>query len=482
MDRVGPWDESAPSSQDWEFHIRAILSGVPYRTFGPAQNLPPADCYWRIPEPTRHSIGMSSITADHAKAHPRLIDKMRAAVEAAGAMNDCRRALFSNLYWQSIDRVARKVGRRDARAAWAKLRGSGLYSPREWLQGYAFLLASRLPGRAESAERWLRRRWPAGRFGITSPTYLKAPADPSRPPEVSVMMPARDAERYLRGAIDSILVQSQRDFELVIVDDGSTDRTRAIARDAASRDCRVRVVDGPGTGQGPAGARNAGLRACRGEFVALMDADDLCHPERLQRQVEFLRNHPDVVAAGTQVTLVDPYGVTIGEPTHATTHDEIDDQMLRQGIGWAIVNPSAMLRRSAVEQVGGYREQWCVTEDLDLFLRLAEVGHLANLPDRLVSYRQHLSSVSHAKAERQKVDKRRVIEEAYRRRGLAVPEGLAMHDKPPTPPAQQRRQWGWLALKQRVPVAARRHALSALAREPLNLTGWRLMYCAIRGR
>ena len=196
-------------------------------------------------------------------------------------------------------------------------------------------------------------------------------------PAVSVVMPVYNAQRYLAEAVDSILAQTWRDFEFVIVDDGSTDRSPKLLERYAVRDSRIKLIRRPNTGI--VGALNDGLAAASGELVARMDADDVALPERFEKQVAYLAEHPEVVALGSRVTGVDPYGCVLFHSEHKLAHEEIDAGLLR-GVGWAIVHPAAMLRREAVAKVGGYRKEFQWVEDLDLFLRLGEAGRLANLP------------------------------------------------------------------------------------------------------
>jgi glycosyltransferase involved in cell wall biosynthesis len=200
-------------------------------------------------------------------------------------------------------------------------------------------------------------------------------------PTVSILLPFYNARRYLAGAARSMLVQTFEDFELLLMDDGSSDGSKAIADELAAKDRRVRVISGPNKGRSR--TLNEGIALAQGEFIARMDADDLSLPTRLQRQVEYLREHPECVCVGTRVTLIDPYDSPLSTPEHKLTHDEIDAELLR-GIGWAIVHPAATMRTDAVRRVGGYRAQFNDSEDLDLFLRLGEVGRLANLPEPLV--------------------------------------------------------------------------------------------------
>src|SRR5205814_9014718 len=119
----------------------------------------------------------------------------------------------------------------------------------------------------------------------------------------------------------------------------------------------------------------------------------ISEPQRFEKQVTYMCEHPDVVALGSRVVLIDPYGSRVEKPWHKISHQEIEAELLN-GVGWAMVHPTVMMRRDALMKVGGYREDLMVSEDLDLFLRLAEVGRLENLPDVLLQYRQHLQSVN----------------------------------------------------------------------------------------
>src|ERR1700761_204383 len=128
-------------------------------------------------------------------------------------------------------------------------------------------------------------------------------------PLVSVLMPVFNAQRYVAAAVNSILDQTLGDFELIIVDDGSTDQSTAILRRLAGRDGRIRLISRPNTGY--VVALNEALDAARGEFLARMDADDVSLPQRFEKQVQFLQENPDFVLVGTHVTTMDADGAMI---------------------------------------------------------------------------------------------------------------------------------------------------------------------------
>jgi glycosyltransferase involved in cell wall biosynthesis len=236
-------------------------------------------------------------------------------------------------------------------------------------------------------------------------------------PEISVVMPVRNALDYVHAAIDSILAQTFRDFEFIIVDD-STDATSEVLREYARRDPRIRVIPTPSTGV--PNSLNAGIAIAAGTWIARMDADDIALPQRFERQMAFLAEHPDCDAAGALVVCIDADGSPIYEIKKPCTHAEIDALHL-QGCGGAIVHPTAIMRRSTVQAIGGYNEQYRAAEDIDFFLRFAEHGRLANQPEVLLYYRLHASSSTFTRNLATQEYSQRAIHEAYERRGLGQP-------------------------------------------------------------
>jgi glycosyltransferase involved in cell wall biosynthesis len=320
---------------------------------------------------------------------------------------------------------------------------------------------------------------PAASPAVSSTTSAPVAPSSTAVPEVAVLMTAYNAERYIAAAVQSVLDQTFAEFELVVVDDGSTDGTLRLLQDFARRDPRVRIISRPNTGL--TGALNDGLATIRSPLVARMDADDLCLPNRLELQVRYMREHPECVLLGCQTELIDPHGLHIGYAHWATDHETIDAELLR-GIGGTVPHPGAIMRRDAVVAVGAYRDQYNNSEDLDLWLRLAERGRVANLPDVLLRYRRHYDSVCHNKFENQRRIKRSIVSEAYQRRGLTMPADWKLEVWQPKDRLEQILQWGWIALNRGHRSGARRHAWDALRYAPLSKESWRLMYCALRGR
>lgn len=208
------------------------------------------------------------------------------------------------------------------------------------------------------------------------------------PPLVSILLPVRNEERLLPAALASLARQTLTDWELVAVNDGSTDATGAILDNAAGNDPRVRVLHRP-----PAGlvaSLNAGLEACRAPLVARMDGDDLCHPLRLQLQTTFLDKHPAITLLACRVRHVPRQTLSDGMRAYETWQNRLlehDDIMRDLYVESPFTHPSVMFRRDAVRALGGYRDRgW--PEDYDLWLRMARSGsRFARLPETLFFWR-----------------------------------------------------------------------------------------------
>lgn len=298
-------------------------------------------------------------------------------------------------------------------------------------------------------------------------------------PAITVLTPVYNNARYMVLGIESILKQTYSNFEYVLVDDGSTDDSLEILRRFERKDPRIRILDRPNTGY--IGALNDGLALARAPIIARMDADDVAMPDRFEKQLQYLEKHPECVAVGGRVLLIDSDGDPIREMCAEQTHEEIDAAHLA-GRGGTIVHPAMMTRREALRAIGGYRSDFPWAEDLDLLLRLAEVGRLANLPDLVLHYRQHLDSIGYRRAELQQASVAAAVRAAYERRGLAVPDALSRQAVFRQSEADAHRKWAWWALEGRNLRTARKHAAFALRKQPLSLESWRAMYCAWRGR
>jgi len=284
-------------------------------------------------------------------------------------------------------------------------------------------------------------------------------------------MSACDAEAYVATAARSVLRQTLPALELIAVDDGSTDPTPAILRRLAAGDERLHLVERRRNDDPLAAALNAGLRRARAPLVARMDADDVCHPERLARQVAFLDAHPQVVALGAGVLIIDPDGAPLRKSRPALRHDDIEEQLLN-GHGNALRHPTALMRRAALETVGGYSEARPTSEDVHLFLRLAEEGRLANVPEALLAYRVHARSVNHTRFAQQNRDIPAIVREALCRRGVSGEERTAPSPAPRrahADPTYRRLLWCRQALRAGYLATAAKHVRRAVRRNPACL-------------
>jgi len=211
-------------------------------------------------------------------------------------------------------------------------------------------------------------------------------------PAISVIMSVYNGERFLTDAIESILSQSYADFEFLIVDDGSRDSSPQIITEFAASDSRIRPI--LRENRGLIASLNEMLSLARAPIVARMDADDFSKPERLGLQMAFLDENPDYGVVGAWCDEFDEHDRSIvgWGADQPITHDailtaiEIGDQL--------VCHPTAMYRRDIVRSVGGYHAAFRHCEDYDLWLRLANVTSLGNIPQRLIRYRRHSGQVT----------------------------------------------------------------------------------------
>ncbi|HJT67137.1 MAG TPA: glycosyltransferase family A protein [Pyrinomonadaceae bacterium] len=209
--------------------------------------------------------------------------------------------------------------------------------------------------------------------------------NPSANPLISVVMPVYNALPFLDDSISSILSQTFRDFEFVILDDGSTDDSLAHLREWAARDQRIRLYEGAKR-LGLSGSSNAVVAHARAAIVARMDADDVAHPDRLRRQWEVIQDNPDVVVVGTLCNGIDARGREV-RPRDRW-------RLVRRSGYIPFPHGSAMFRRETFNRIGGYDETAAGGEDQDLFSRMAAQGRVVTLPDVLYSYRYHANNAT----------------------------------------------------------------------------------------
>lgn len=209
-------------------------------------------------------------------------------------------------------------------------------------------------------------------------------------PIVSVVMVIRNVERYLAEAIESILNQTFSDFEFIIVDFGSTDRSKEIAAGFAVRDERVKLSEIP-----PCSYIEAKIAACSlptGRYIAIQDADDVSLSRRLETEVSFLQSHPRVGLLGGAVQWIDSQGNCLPSADDYPTEDrEIRAELRTRNVFW---HPTVLILREAFDCVGGYRKIFIQSDDYDLWLRISERYQCANLSQKVLNYRIHPQQLS----------------------------------------------------------------------------------------
>lgn len=219
-------------------------------------------------------------------------------------------------------------------------------------------------------------------------------------PKVSVLMAVYNGEKYLKESIESILNQTFNDLELIIVDDCSTDETTNILHQYAAQDQRLKFIRNE-INIGPYASANQGLKLARGEYIARQDSDDISLLNRLEKQVHFLDNHPDVVLVSSLIELTDAAGNPIKVIPDVFEPDLIDWYLLFEHYPGG--HSQFMFRRVPFMEMGGYTETYRYGQDYVLCCRLAEVGKLAILPEVLLKLRLHDESISAVKRAEQAV-------------------------------------------------------------------------------
>ncbi len=235
-------------------------------------------------------------------------------------------------------------------------------------------------------------------------------------PKISVVMPASNAEPWLAEAIESILGQTLPEFELIVVDDGSTDRSADIISALSQRDDRIHALRHPQR-QGLVSALNTALAVARAPLLARLDADDIALPERLSRQAECFAEQSTLVLLGSWAERIDEQGHRIGAVRPETKPERLR-QILQQSNPF--VHSSIMMRTDLLRRLGGYRHPFLGAEDFDLWLRMSEHGVIANLPETLVRYRVHGGNVSRRLGVRQCFSARLARAAAVARRSSAA--------------------------------------------------------------
>jgi glycosyltransferase involved in cell wall biosynthesis len=236
-------------------------------------------------------------------------------------------------------------------------------------------------------------------------------------PVISVIMPVRNGREWLREAIESIFAQTFGDFEFLIVDDGSDHETAAALDAYAGRDRRIRLIRQ--TPQGIVAALNRAVDAACSPYLARLDADDRARPERLARQLAYMQANRHIGLLGSFAEKIDAAGAIVGRLTPPGDAGKLRRMLHRTN---PFIHSSVMMRTALVRQAGGYRTAFRAAEDYDLWLRMAEAGGIAVVPEILIQYRLHETNLSRLDAIRQSFSVRLAQRSAAaRRRGISDP-------------------------------------------------------------
>lgn len=209
---------------------------------------------------------------------------------------------------------------------------------------------------------------------------------------LSVVTSVYNGAEFLSEAIESVLNQTYHRFEFILVDDGSTDESLEIIQSYARKDPRIRVLT-PGR-LGLCDALNAGIEAARYDWIVRLDADDVCLPTRFARQVEAIEQMPHAAVIGSFVNHINRDGKVLSEWNFGPASIEEYDEWMRDGVIPQVIHSSAVLNRKYVDQIGGYDPAMYGSEDYDIFDRLSDYGPIVAVPETLVHYRVHGSSIT----------------------------------------------------------------------------------------
>ncbi|MEM6551178.1 MAG: glycosyltransferase [Planctomycetota bacterium] len=285
---------------------------------------------------------------------------------------------------------------------------------------------------------------------------------------MSVLLPVYNAGSYLDEALRSIRRQTLEDWELVVVNDGSTDESQLVIDRHAREEPRIRPLQQPNGGL--VSALNRGLVSCRGGLIARMDADDVALPDRFERQVRVMEERPEWVAVGGAAVLIDEDGQPVGQSQNPVGPEAVHAKLMSGG--YALLHPTMMIRGEVLERIGGYDAQYQSSEDLDLLLRLDAEGPMGNLAEPVLKYRQSGGSMSKRLHSRYPYFDWRALS-AARRRGRPVTRWSL---------AASADRVSWSAVRRGDRREAFRFAWRAWLTRPWGYVGYRSLLRCIFGR
>lgn len=216
-------------------------------------------------------------------------------------------------------------------------------------------------------------------------------------PDVSVVMPVYNSAKYLALAIESILNQTFKNFEFIIIDDGSNDSSLRIIKKYARKDRRIKILINP-SNMGICWSLNYGISLARGKYIARMDSDDWSYPERLSKQISFMKKHPQAVICGGSIEVCNADLKILNKRSYPTSDKNIRKNLFRMN---PFAHPAVMYQKDTVINAGEYNENLFTVEDYDLYFRLGNLGKFANITSTLLKLRVRFDSISYSNITRQ---------------------------------------------------------------------------------
>lgn len=238
-------------------------------------------------------------------------------------------------------------------------------------------------------------------------------------PSVTVLMPVYNCEKYVEKAIESILKQSFRDFEFLIIDDASKDKTLSIVKKYAKKDKRIRVVANKKNIQ-IAKSLNKGVDMAKADIIARMDSDDFSMSDRLKLQYNFLKRNPKIAIVGSNMIIVDDKGKKISKREYPTDSKSLRKIMFRYS---PFAHPSVSFRKNIFLEFGGYNPRMVPCEDIDLWFKVCSKYEIANISKNLLQYRLVISSNSHKNLKKLELLGFRIKLNAIRKYGYKISTG-----------------------------------------------------------
>lgn len=200
-------------------------------------------------------------------------------------------------------------------------------------------------------------------------------------PKVSIIMAVYNGKRYIGEAIESILNQTFRDFEFIIINDASTDNTEAVIRAYMEKDPMIKLINNEVNSE-RSFSRNRGIKIAQGEYISIIDADDICYPKKLEKQVAFLEKNKAIGFVGTSFCVID-------EHSRVISFHECSGSHIKEAIHLLFAFPSILARKECLDNMEGYRSVFEPAEDYDLWLRASEKYGAGCIEEPLYQYRVH---------------------------------------------------------------------------------------------